>query len=155
MCVGKGLTGGAVTLAAVIASEKVAQVISHGKPGVFLHGPTFMANPMACAAGCASLDLFDEYDWQGAVKAIENQMRAELSCLKSHPAVRDVRVLGAVGVVDLKKLPSPETVQKTVLETGVWLRPFGSWLYAMPPFVTAPADLTRMTDAMKLLTDRI
>ena len=78
MCVGKGLTGGAVTLAAVIASEKVAQTISAGEPGVFLHGPTFMANPLACAAGCASLELFDEYDWQGRVLAIQNQMRAEL-----------------------------------------------------------------------------
>ncbi len=154
MCVGKGLTGGAITLAAVIASENVAQVISDGRPGVFLHGPTFMANPLACAAGCASLELFDEYDWQGRVAAIQDQLRSELGGLKDHPAVREVRVLGAVGVIELKKLPSPETVQKTVLETGVWMRPFGSWLYAMPPFVTAPEDLTRMTTAMKLLADR-
>ena len=154
MCVGKGLTGGAITLAAVIASDKVAETVSAGKPGVFLHGPTFMANPVACAAGCASLELFGEYDWQGRVAAIQDQMRSELSGLKDHPAVKDVRVLGAVGVVELKKLPSPEVVQKTVLETGVWMRPFGSWLYAMPPFVTSPDELSRMTGAMKLLTDR-
>ena len=154
MCVGKGLTCGAITLAAVIASEKVAEIISRGKPGVFLHGPTFMASPAACAAGCASLDLFDEYDWQTRVTAIQDQLRAELAGLREHPAVKDVRVLGAVGVIELKKLPSPETVQRTVLETGVWLRPFGSWLYAMPPFVTSPEELSRMTSAMKLLTDR-
>ena len=87
--------------------------------------------------------------------AIQDQMRSELAGLKDHPAVRDVRVLGAVGVVELKELPPPETVQKTVLETGVWMRPFGSWLYAMPPFVTSPEELSRMTEAMKLLTDRI
>ena len=154
MCVGKGLTGGAITLAAVVASEKVAETVSAGKPGVFLHGPTFMANPVACAAGCASLELFDEYDWQGRVTAIQDQMRSELGCLKEHPAVNDVRVLGAVGVVELKHLPSPEVVQKTVLETGVWMRPFGSWLYAMPPFVTSPEELSRITEAMKLLTGR-
>ena len=154
MCVGKGLTGGAITLAAVIASEKVAETISRGKPGVFLHGPTFMASPAACAAGCASLDLFDEYDWQTRVIAIQDQLRTELAGLRGHPAVKDVRVLGAVGVIELEKLPSPETVQRTVLETGVWLRPFGSWLYVMPPFVTTPEELTRMTSAMKLLTDR-
>jgi len=154
MCVGKGLTGGAITLAAVIASEKVAETISRGEPGVFLHGPTFMASPAACAAGCASLDLFDEYDWQSRVTSIQNQLRTELAGLREHPAVKDVRVLGAVGVIELKKLPSPEIVQRTVLETGVWLRPFGSWLYAMPPFVTTPEELTRMIAAMKLLTDR-
>ena len=154
ICVGKGLTGGAITLAAVIASEKVAQTISSGDPGVFLHGPTFMANPVACAAGCASLELFEEYDWQGRVTAIQDQLRAELGDLKGHPAVNAVRVLGAVGVIELKKLPSAEIVQKTVLETGVWLRPFGSWLYVMPPYVTSPEELTRMTDALKLLTDR-
>ena len=99
--------------------------------------------------------LFDEYDWQGRVTAIQDQMRSELDCLKEHPAVNDVRVLGAVGVVELKHLPAPEVVQKTVLETGVWMRPFGSWLYAMPPFVTSPEELGRMTSAMKLLTDRV
>ena len=154
MCVGKGLTGGAITLAAVIASEKVAQTVSGGSPGVFLHGPTFMANPLACAAGCASLELFDRYDWQGNVLAIQNRMRADFESLHDHPAVADVRVLGAVGVIELRRMPPPELVQKTVLETGVWMRPFGSWLYAMPPYVTTPEELGRMTAAMKLLTDR-
>ena len=152
MCVGKGLTGGAVTLAAVIASEKVAETVSAGDPGVFLHGPTFMANPVACAAGCASLDLFDEYDWQGRVSSIERQLASELEELRGHRNVRDVRTLGAVGVVELDRMPPPELVQKKVLETGVWMRPFGSWLYAMPPFVTSPEELTRMTRAMKDLT---
>ena len=154
LCVGKGLTGGAITLAAVIASEKVAETISSGNPGVFLHGPTFMANPAACAAGCASLELFDEYDWQGRVISIQNQMCSELEELRDHPAVKDVRVLGAVGVVELRKLPSPDVVQKTVLETGVWMRPFGSWLYVMPPYITSAEELTCMTSAVKLLTAR-
>ena len=136
----------------MIASEKVAETVSAGDPGVFLHGPTFMANPIACAAGCASLDLFDEYDCQGRVSSIERQLASELEGLRGHRNVRDVRTLGAVGVIELNKMPPPELVQKKVLETGVWMRPFGSWLYAMPPFVTSPDELTRMTRAMKELT---
>ena len=149
LCVGKGLTGGAITLAAAVASEKVADTISGGSPGKFMHGPTFMANPLACAAGCASLSLFDEYDWAARVESIQNQLRKELTPLRELPNVRDVRILGAVGVVELRQLPSPETVQKLVLETGVWLRPFGSWLYAMPPFITSPDEITAISSAMR------
>ena len=153
MCVGKGLTGGAITLAAVVASEKVAEVISAGTPGVFLHGPTFMASPMACAAGCASLELFKEYDWEGRVRSIERQLKHELQGLAELPNVADIRVLGAVGVAALRKVPSPETVQKIVRETGVWLRPFGSWLYTMPPFITPEEEITRIVGAMRKIAE--
>ena len=116
-----------------------------------MHGPTFMANPLACAAGCASLELFSEYDWRGNVKAIERQLRSELEELRNLPNVKDVRTLGAVGVAELASTPSPETVQRIVRETGVWLRPFGPWLYTMPPFVTSPEELTRITRAMRAI----
>lgn len=151
MCVGKGITGGAVTLAAVIASEHVAEVVSSGKPNGFLHGPTFMANPIACAAGCASLDLFDEYDWAGNVKRIESQLKQELERLRGLPNVTDIRVLGAVGVAELKKIPSPQTVQDVVKQSGVWLRPFGNWLYTMPPFITSPEEISAIVSAMENL----
>ncbi len=154
LCVGKGLTGGAITLAAVIASETVAETISGTAPGKFMHGPTFMANPLACAVGCASLDLFDEYDWAGRVESIQNQLRRELEPLRALPNVKDIRVLGAIGVVELRKTPPPETIQEIVLETGVWLRPFGSWLYTMPPFITAPDEVAAITGAMRKMALR-
>ncbi len=153
-CVGKGLTGGAITLAAAIASGRVAETVSAGEPGKFLHGPTFMANPLACAAGCASLELFDEYDWQGRVLAIQEQLRRELTPLLEIENVAAVRALGAVGVVELRSTPSPETVQQLVRETGVWLRPFGPWLYTMPPFITPPEEITRIVQAMAEIAER-
>ncbi len=148
MCVGKGLTGGSITLAAAIASEQVAETICATPPGKFMHGPTFMANPVACAAGVASLRLFDSYDWKAKVDAIESQLKRELAPYREHPNVTDVRVLGAIGVVELKTPPAPERVQKLVRETGVWLRPFGPWLYTMPPFVTPPEEISIIVDAM-------
>ncbi len=151
MCVGKGLTGGAITLAAMVASDAVAETVSAGEPGVFMHGPTFMANPLACAAGCASLELFGRYDWRSRVAAIERQLRDELAPAKTLPGVREVRVLGAVGVIELAELPSPERVREVVLAHGVWLRPFGRWLYAMPPFVISPEELSRVSSAMLTL----
>lgn len=151
MCVGKGLTGGAIGLAALLASDQVAETISAATPGKFMHGPTFMANPLACAAGCASLELFGEYDWQDRVLAIERQLRVELEELRNLPNVKDVRVLGAVGVLELTNIPSPETVQRLVRQTGVWLRPFGNWLYTMPPFIVSESELTRIIQAMRLI----
>ena len=148
MCVGKGLTGGAVTLAAAVASTHVAEAISATPPGKFMHGPTFMANPIACAAGVASLRLFEKYDWRAKVAAIETQLKRELEPYREHPNVTDVRVLGAIGVLELRTPPSPVRVQQLVRETGVWLRPFGPWVYAMPPFVTPPEEVAAVTGAM-------
>ena len=152
LCVGKGLTGGAITLAAAVASGPVAETISNTPPGRFMHGPTFMANPLACAAGVASLRLFEKYDWKAKVTAIEAQLKRELEPYRENPNVTDVRVLGAVGVVELKKAPTPDEVQRVVRETGVWLRPFGPWLYTMPPFITPPEEVTQITRAMGRLT---
>ncbi len=151
LCVGKALTGGSITLSAAIASERVAETISGTPPGVFMHGPTYMANPLACAAGVASLRLFREYDWRGNVKAIEARLKEELEEVKNHPNVRDVRVLGSIGVLELVKMPTLDRVQEIVLEHGVWLRPFGQWLYAMPPFVATGEEVARIAEAMKQL----
>ncbi len=155
MCVGKGLTGGAITLAATVASEHVAEVVSAGVPGVFMHGPTFMANPLACAAGCASLELFDQYDWAGNVSAIEQALRTQLAPARRLPGVRSVRVLGAVGVIEMDELPAATATQDVIQKTGVWLRPFGKWIYTMPPFVMKASELQRVCAAMLELAGRV
>ena len=148
MCVGKALTGGTVTLAATLCNERVAAGISEGAPGRLMHGPTFMANPLACAAGCASLALFEEYDWAEKVRRIEAQLRRELTPAGALPAVAEVRVLGAVGVIELKQAVSPGALMPFLLREGVWLRPIGRYLYTMPPFVISASELSRVTGVM-------
>ena len=150
---GKILTGGCITLAAAIASEKVAETISSRGSGAFMHGPTYMANPLACAAANASLDLMAQYDWQGNVKKIEAQLKKELAGVQDHPNVADVRCLGAIGILELRHNPTTPQVLNTVLDTGVWLRPFGNWVYTMPPFITTPEEISQITSAMKRLAD--
>ena len=149
VCLGKILSGGAITLAAAVTTGRVAEIISDGGNGVFLHGPTFMANPLACAAATASMRLLDSYDWQRKVMRIEAQMREELEPAREFPNVRDVRVLGAVGVIEVKHLPSPSRVSAAIRAHGVWLRPFNRWIYAMPPFITPPDEMSRITETMK------
>lgn len=150
---GKILTGGCITLAAAIASSHVAEVISSRGSGAFMHGPTYMANPLACAAANASLQLMEDYDWQGNVRRIEAQLRQELGTAAAHPNVADVRCLGAIGVLELKYIPTSKQVLDTVLATGVWLRPFGNWVYTMPPFITTAEETTQITAAMQRLAE--
>ena len=151
MCIGKILSGGVLTLAAAIASEHVSDVISEGGRGAFLHGPTFMANPLACAAAAASVRLRDAYDWRNNVLSMERQMRRELAEARDLAGVDDVRVLGAIAVIEVKKIPSSARVMEIVRKHGVWLRPFGRWIYAMPPFITPEDEVKLITDAMKEL----
>lgn len=150
MTIGKALTAGTISLAAAAASDRVAAPIR-----AFLHGPTFMANPLACAAACASLDLLGSYDWKSEVARIESRLKADLASCRTCPNVRDVRVLGAVGVLEVDRIPDPETTQKIVLETGVWLRPYDHFIYTMPPFVTDDAALDRIAAAMRKLADAV
>jgi len=147
MCVGKALTGGYITLAATLCSERVAAIISHGAQGAFMHGPTFMANPLACAIGNASLGLLLSQPWQRNVQRIEAQLRDGLEAARALPAVRDVRALGAIGVIELKRPVTPD-VQAGLIERGVWLRPFGRLVYTMPPYVMDAADVQTLTGAM-------
>lgn len=148
MCVGKALTGGAITLAATLASERVADTIGAGRPGAFMHGPTYMANPLACAAGCASLDLFAASDYGAAARRIEARFRAGLAPLAALPNVRDVRVLGACGVVEVERLPAPADVRRVIHAHGVWLRPFANYLYSFPPLVATDAEIDRIVAAL-------
>ena len=148
LCVGKALTGGYLTLAATLTTNEVSRVISSGDPGLFMHGPTFMANPLACATALASIRLLLDSPSQESVGRIEGGMRAGLEPCRALAPVRDVRVLGAIGVVELKAPLDLGQVQPMFVERGVWVRPFGNLVYLMPPFVIGDADLQTLMDAV-------
>jgi len=144
MCVGKALTGGYIGLAATLANERVKEGISR-EGGVLMHGPTFMANPLACAIAVASIDLLLATDWSGRVAAIETQRLRELSVCKDHPRVADVRVLGAIGVVECTDDVDVARLQEYFVAAGVWIRPFAKLIYLMPPYIIEAAELTRLS----------
>jgi len=151
MCIGKALTGGSITMAACVASEKVADTITNSKIPAFMHGPTYMANPLACAAGIASLSLFESRDYASSVARIEKRLKANLEPLRSLENAADVRVLGAIGVLELKAKPSADDILRVIRETGVWLRPFCNYVYTMPPFITSDAEVDRICEAIKMI----
>ena len=155
MCLGKALTGGYLSLAATLTTESISSAISQGDPGVFMHGPTFMANPLACAAGLASLDLLLDSPWQQNVNRIQQQLGAERAPCAAWEHVRDVRVLGAIGVVELEQPLDMKTVQQQFVDENVWVRPFGRLIYLMPPYIIGEADLRLLTDAVVKVVSRI
>ncbi|MFD5502150.1 adenosylmethionine--8-amino-7-oxononanoate transaminase [Streptomyces sp. NPDC127061] len=148
MCVGKALTGGYLTMAATLCTSRVAEGISSGEVPVLAHGPTFMGNPLAAAVACASVDLLLGQDWQREVKRIGTGLREGLDPASGLPGVRDVRVLGAIGVVQLDHEVDMAAATRAAVREGVWLRPFRDLVYTMPPYVTGDEDVARICRAV-------
>jgi len=149
MCLGKALTGGYMSLAATLTSDKISSTISSGKSSVFMHGPTFMANPLACAVSLASINLLESYNWKLKISDIEQQLKTELLELNTNKKVADVRVLGAIGVVEMTNPVDMADIQAKFVELGVWIRPFGKLIYLMPPYIIEKNDLNILTSAIK------
>ncbi|HIG65506.1 MAG TPA: adenosylmethionine--8-amino-7-oxononanoate transaminase [Methyloprofundus sp.] len=148
LCLGKSLTGGYMTLAATLATREIADTIRDGKPGLFMHGPTFMANPLACATALASLKLLLDSPWQETVNNIQQSLTTGLQACQQYEHVKDVRVLGAIGVIELHQAIDLKTLQPKFVDAGVWVRPFNKLIYLMPPFIISDEQLNKLIKAV-------
>ena len=157
MCIGKGLTGGYMTLSATLTSKQVADTISQGEAGVFMHGPTFMANPLACAVALKSTQVLLAQDWQAKIQQIEQQLQQALTPLAQLSHVQDVRVLGVIGVVELTTPVDMQSLQQQFVQRGIWVRPFGKLVYVMPPYVISADELhyllTQLTEVVRQMQE--
>ncbi|END2490238.1 TPA: adenosylmethionine--8-amino-7-oxononanoate transaminase [Vibrio vulnificus] len=154
LCVGKALTGGYMTLSATLTSKHVADTVCGGEAGCFMHGPTFMGNPLACAVATASLELIEQGQWQQQTKQIESLFSELLPKLDKYDLVKNTRWLGAIGVVETHRPVNMETIQALFVEQGVWIRPFGKLIYMMPPFISEPAQIEQLVNAIETALQR-
>jgi len=148
MCLGKAITGGTMSFAATLTTQEIATSISRGEASCFMHGPTFMANPLACAVANASLDLLERSDWKRQVDGINKGLKSLLEPAKALAYVEDVRVLGAIGVIQVTQAVDLGIIQKMFVNEGIWVRPFGKLVYVMPPYVMSPEDLALLCNGM-------
>ncbi|ENK2326376.1 adenosylmethionine--8-amino-7-oxononanoate transaminase [Vibrio vulnificus] len=154
LCVGKALTGGYMTLSATLTSKHVADTVCGGEAGCFMHGPTFMGNPLACAVATASLELIEQGQWQQQTKQIESLFSELLPKLEEYDLVKNTRWLGAIGVVETHRPVNMETIQALFVEQGVWIRPFGRLIYMMPPFISEPDHIEQLVNAIETALQR-
>ncbi|MGR5538015.1 adenosylmethionine--8-amino-7-oxononanoate transaminase [Vibrio campbellii] len=154
LCVGKALTGGYMTLSATLASKHVADTVCGGEAGCFMHGPTFMGNPLACAVATASLELIEQGEWKHQTKQIEMLFSELLPKLEQYDLVKNTRWLGAIGVVETHRPVNMEIIQALFVEQGVWIRPFGKLIYMMPPFISKPEDIEKLVKAIDAALQR-
>ncbi|MBT3812871.1 MAG: adenosylmethionine--8-amino-7-oxononanoate transaminase [Gammaproteobacteria bacterium] len=155
LCLGKSLTGGYMTLAATLATREIADTIRDGKPGLFMHGPTFMANPLACATALASIKLLLDSPWQETVNNIQQSLATGLQACQQYEHVKDVRVLGAIGVIELHQAIDLKTLQPKFVDAGVWVRPFNKLIYLMPPFIISDEQLNKLIKAVCIVVAEI
>ena len=148
MCIGKALTGGYLTLAATLTTDKISNTIDNGEPGVFMHGPTFMANPLACTAALTSINLLLKSNWKENIQKIQQQMAKELDICNTFDSVNEVRVLGAIAVIEMKQPVDMAIITKEFVDAGVWVRPFGKLVYLMPPYIINSDDLSKLINAV-------
>ncbi len=148
LCLGKAITGGYLSFAATLCTRQVSDAICGAAPGALMHGPTFMANPLACAIACASIELLMSQPWQRTVRHLETQLRVGLEPAHALPNVADVRVLGAIGVIEMHNAVNVPIAQELFVEHGLWVRPFGKFIYTMPPFIIDDDDLATVTKGM-------
>ena len=155
MTLGKTLTGGHISLAATLTTSQISQTISQGNPGILAHGPTFMANPLACSAAIANIDLLLASDWQTNIKRLETHFITELMPLKKLKGVADVRILGGIGVVELEDATLGNQIQQAGLDNGIWIRPFGKLVYSLPAYNIPNPELKQLTDGIKKACEQI
>lgn len=155
LCLGKSLTGGYMTLAATIANDRIAEGIDGGEAGAFMHGPTFMGNPLACASAIASIELLLSQPWQRTVARLQTELEQGLAPARDFEQVADVRTLGAIGVIELKEAVNMREVQPMFVEQGIWIRPFGKLVYTMPPFIMNSEDTASVTAGMLEVVARL
>ena len=149
LCLGKSITGGYMSLAATMVSKEIAKSISNKDPGIFMHGPTYMANPLACSVALANINLLLSYDWKKKIKNIESAVFNSFKEISKNESVKDFRVLGAIGVLEMKNKVNVKSIQKKCVEHGIWLRPYSNLIYIMPPYVISKTDLSFLLNKLK------